>query len=1267
MLRLTLRHLAGCALVALFIVCSVAHAQVSTTGSILGVVKDPSGAIVPNAVVVCAGMETGSRFETKSTGAGAYACPNLVEGMYRVDVAAPGFVKAVISSIKVNVATAAMVDVRLEVGATTETIQVDAESTPVITATTAVATTIVGRQILELPLSTRSALDLAFQMPGAAGGGGPRYSSFEGLPHGALNVAIDGINVQDNLLKSASGGSFYTYITPRVDAVDEVTVSSAANAASAGEGAVQITFVTKRGTNDWHGGVFEQVRNNYFNANTWFNNKNGLPRQVLRLNQFGGRLGGPIIKNKLFIFGVWDDFRLPNAIARTRTVLKTSALAGDFTYKGSDGQNHTVNVLQAAAGNGLRSTPDANIGALLKQIDALRTGGQVGITPNDLFRDTMSFNNVGSQRRYFPTTRLDYVINEKMSLEAEWYYQGFRSFPDTLNSYDRTYPGFEMLNGKNAQGSQNSNRHQTSLSFRWTPGATMSNELRFGENGGTVVFAGGMDQSLYPNNTRLSWPLSLTSPLSLPRDSRRNTPFLSLQDTLSWQKSQHTLNFGVSYNRMSPWDRSIGTAVPLASLGVTSNDPASQMFNASNFPAIQSADITNAQNLYALLTGRISGVSGVVNVDEKTHAYVPYAPLTVRNFQQNLGVFFTDNFRLRPTVTLNFGLRWDYQGVPGNTNGVYTMPQGGYAGLFDVSGKDNLFQPGTLSGEATSFVTAGQSWDKHFANFAPSVGVVWSPGSDNLVSKAIFGKGGALRMGYSMTYSREGLAHLTQVEGANPGPTATATLTADVDFKAGTMFYDGKIPPLTLKPTSYSFPLSYSPPTYSGASSNWYDPNLTPPRVHSYSIGIQREIAKDTVLEARYVGNFGQNLWRQYNLNEANIIENKFLQEFVNARNNYNVCVANRLACTGSGSGTLRFDNRGVAGQVDLPILNAAFKGTTGFTSSSFITNLQQGTAGSMANTLGNNKTYMDNLTGAGYAKNLFLVNPTMANGGAWLLSNGAWSNYNSLQVEVRRHTRSGLTFMSSYVFSKGRSNLFGDAQSSATQPVTLRNFSLGDGPSPYDIRHAFKMNWMYDLPFGPGKMFAPSTNGVLSRIIGGWTLDGVARIQSGPAIQLTTGSSSTNGRGTLSQFDGGVLPMVPVSQLQSMAHIHKLPNGVVTLVDSDLIGADGRANPAYLQVASTPGQLGYNVFLYGPPLVRLDSSIVKRTRINERFNMELRAQVLNVLNAVNFMACSASSSTCSLNITSTTFGQTTNYYQDFNGSQDPGGRVIELVVRLNF
>jgi hypothetical protein len=1232
--------------------------QAITTGSILGVVYDPSAAIVPGATVACVGVETGFRLETKTTEGGAYVCPNLVEGVYRLEVLAAGFARAVVNNVKVNVGIPTTTDVKLEVGATTEVLQVEAQSTPVITSTSSITTTVTGRQITELPLSTRSALDLAFQIPGAAGGGGPRYTSVDALPHGSLNVAIDGINVQDNLLKSASGGSFYTYITPRIDAVDEVTVSSAANSASSGEGAVQITFVTKRGTNDWHGGVFEYLRNDFFNANTWFNNVNGLPRQVLRLNQFGGRLGGPIKRNKLFIFGVWDDYRLPNAISRTRTVLKTEAIGGVYTYTGTDRVAHSVNVLQLAAANGLRSGTDANIVGLLKKIDSLRSGGQVGLAPLNTYEDTMTFNNVGKQRRYFPTGRLDYIVNDKMQVDIEWYYQGFRSFPDTLNSRDMSYPGFETLNGKPAQGNQDSNRHQSSIAFRWTPNASISNEFRFGENGGRTVFSGGLDQTLYVNNTRLGWPLGLTSPLNFAgTDSRRNTPVKTLQETLSWQKHQHTLNFGANFSYFTPWDRSIsaglGNAVPLASLGITSNDPASTVFSAANFPAINTTDLANAGNLYALLTGRLSGVSGVVNADPETHKFTQYLPLFVKNQQKNLGIFATDTWRLHSGVTLNMGLRWDYQGVPGNTNGMYSMPDGGYAGLWDVSGPDNLFKPGTQPGKAIQMVPMGQAWNKSWLNFAPSVGLAWSPSSDHWLSRAVLGKGGAFRVGYAITYSREGLAHLSQIAGANPGAQASASLVADRDFKAGTLFYDGTIPSLVTVPASYGFPLSLSGLTYtSNGTANWYDPSLHPPRVHSYSAGIQRQLPKAVVLEVRYVGNYGQDLWRQYNINEVNIFENGFLKEFQSAQNNLKISQA---------AGLSNFSNRGLAGQVPLPIMEAAFAGTSAFTNSTFVTNLTQSTAGNMASSIAGNVTYMPNLVKAGYPANFFVAAPSAIGGGAFLLKNGAWSNYNSLQIEGRRRMSGGLLVSASYVFAKGLSNLFGDAQSSGTQPITLRDFSLGDGPSPYDIRHAFKANWIYEFPFGPGKRWIRSNHSILSRIVGGWQWNGIARIQSGQAFQLQSG------RNTYNNYEAGVLPLVPLSKLQSLVGVYKLPNKVVMFMNPTAVGTDGRMDPNLVATPATPGQLGYNVFLYGPSLVRVDSTLAKRTKVHEKWEVELRAEVLNVFNLANFMQASPSSSTATASIQSTTFGQTTNYYQDFNGSQDPGGRVIQLVFRLNF
>jgi hypothetical protein len=450
--------------------------------------------------------------------------------------------------------------------------------------------------------------------------------------------------------------------------------------------------------------------------------------------------------------------------------------------------------------------------------------------------------------------------------------------------------------------------------------------------------------------------------------------------------------------------------------------------------------------------------------------------------------------------------------------------------------------------------------------------------------------------------------------------------------------------------------------TYTGSSVNWYDPALTPPKIHSFSFGIQREVFSNTVLEVRYVGNRGKDLWRQINLNEVNTVESGFLKEFTAAQNNLAICTNNRAACTGSATGALRFDNRGVAGQVSLPIMQAAFAGTSGFTSSTFVTNLQQGTAGSMASTLANSTLYMPNVIKGGYPANLFLASPTTANGGAWLLKNGAYSSYDSFQIELRRRMYSGLLLTVSYVFSKGLTNLGGDNIASAVQPMTLRNYDYSKVPSPYDIRHVLKLNWLYELPFGPGKKWIATTNGVLSRLVGGWQINGIGRIQSGPPFQLTSG------RYTFNQYEAGVIPLVPRSELQSMGKIVKDPSGYVTCVDPKLIGSDGRANPQYLMTPTTPGQVGNYLFLYGPPLVRIDATLAKSIRINERIGVQLRAEVLNLPNTVNFMQGSPTASVAgTASIQSTSFGRTTNYYQDFNGSQDPGGRVIQLVFRIDF
>lgn len=1241
-------------------------AQVVVTGRLSGTVSDQTGAVIPQAQVRVLSEETGATYNLTTNETGQYSLSGLPTGYYSVEVSAPGFRRAITRRIKVDVGATAVADVQLEVGATTETVEVQAEATAVITSTSTVGTTITGRQITDLPFTSRDALDLALLMPGFSSGGAPRAGSFNALPKGAINITMDGVNTQDNLLKSSFGGGFFTYIRPRIDAIDEFSISTAvAGAESAGEGAIQIKFVTKRGTNEWRGGLFWYHRNDALNANYWFNNVNGLPRQVLKLNQWGGKMGGPIIRNKLFIFGVFDEFRLPESRMRERIVLKTEAINGLYTYRGTDGLPRTANLYDIARAAGLPATPDSLILSALRQIDALRGGGQVGITPFDLFRDRMSFNNPGKQLRRFPTGRLDWNITDTLQWEAIWNYQYFSSFPDHLNNRDRTYPGFEQIGNFMAVGGQYSNRFSVVSALRWMVTPRMNNEFRFGLTGGSVAFFPELSPRMYPNDLRVAFPLSLTTPLDVGLPSFRNTPVKQLSNNLGWQRGSHTLNFGFSYTLLTAWSKAYGAAVPLVSFGLTGTDPALAAFTATTLPAISTTDLGDARALYAFLTGRISGVSGVVNVDETQKKFVPFAPLVQRERQSEFGVYFTDNWRVRPGFTLNYGVRWEFQGIPRDTNGIYTSP--GYAGLWGRSGVGNLFRPGTLAGAPTQYVPrTGMAYENDWNNWAPSVGFSWSPRSDNPVVKALFGSGGAFRAGYGIAYNREGLQHYRSYAGGNPGTRASTFLTADRDFPAGSLLLRNPLPPMRRFPEEFptaSAPLPQSLFTYTSTGPLWFDPGLRVPYVQSWSAGIQREILRETVLEVRYVGNHGTKLWRAYNLNEANILENNFLRDFVNAQNNLRICEANRVACTGSATGALRFDNRGLPGQVALPILEAAFQGlaaTAGFASGGFVTQLQQGQAGAMANSLATSGTYFPNLLRAGYPANFFLVNPDAAGANVWVLTNPSHSHYHALQVEVRRRFAQGALFNFNYTFSKGITDYYADSSDSSAALFTLRDLRLNRGLSPYDLTHQFKANWIWELPFGYNKRWRVA-NPVANHLIGGWEFHGITRLQSGRPYRLVSG------RATLNQYDAGVIPKVSRKALQSMATIIKDPARKVYFLDTRLIGPDGRANPEYLEPPTTPGQLGYYLYLYGPPFARFDMSAVKRTRINERWNVELRAEFLNAFNHVNFMVGGATAANVDVSILSTAFGQTTTGYQDISTTNDPGGRIVQLVLRINF
>ncbi|HSH17014.1 MAG TPA: hypothetical protein VLD18_13320, partial [Verrucomicrobiae bacterium] len=371
---------------------------------------------------------------------------------------------------------------------------------------------------------------------------------------------------------------------------------------------------------------------------------------------------------------------------------------------------------------------------------------------------------------------------------------------------------------------------------------------------------------------------------------------------------------------------------------------------------------------------------------------------------------------------------------------------------------------------------------------------------------------------------------------------------------------DGFIPGVQATPPAFveSFPITVS----ASQSINVFNPDISIPYVQSWSLSVQREITPSTVVEVRYVGNHGTGLWRQYDLNQVNIFENGFLQEFLNAKSNLDICQANLTAC----GGTASFANNGLPGQVALPIMEAAFRDGPGddlsgnFTDSAFISNLNLGLPGSFANSIQGSFAAWTNLTTpstgftAVFPRNFFVLNPD-ARGGSWLFTNDTHTRYDGMTVEVRRRLSGGLQITGNYTWSKGLGDSFNDSSSSGGGFSNYRDRRYNRGPSPFDIRHAFKMNAIYELPFGPGKRWSTS-NAILGRIIGGWELSTITRWQSGRVFLLSGGEG-----GTVNQNDGGVeLIGTTRQQIQDSLSIRKMPDGTVFWFPEALIGSNGQA-----------------------------------------------------------------------------------------------------------
>jgi hypothetical protein len=1281
----------------LLLAASYALAQINTT-SVVGTVTDPTGAVVPGAAIHAVELATGAKFDTTTSDKGEYSIPSLPAGAYRISVSKAGFKAEVLDEVTLIVGVTGTVNATLVVGQASETVQVTADAEIVQATSAQVSSGLTGRQIMDLPFATRDAVELLVDVPGTSTPTTPRSSTVNGEPKGALNITMDGMNTQDNFLKSNDG--YFSYIMPSVDSLQEVSMnSSAAGVDATSQGGVQINFVTRSGTNQWHGGGFWQVRNTDFDANYYFNNSVGLPRDIIKLNQEGGHIGGPIIKNKLFFFGNVEIYREPGSNLYSRTYLTPSASSGIYTYATSSGAIQQVNTLAlAAAANpsmpaGSIPYPTTADPVLAKTFALMQSAGAMGSvktnqSANDFNTLTTSYQPTGTDARDFFTARIDYNVTQKHVLSFIYNYNWYAAVPDFLNNVVPDFPGTGAVLFSNVVTGQYSQRFDGTISLRSTIKPTLINELRTGLNGGTVVFFGLIAPGMFdpwhgyvPSFASPGTTLSGVDTNAGPQ--RRNAPVKNVGDTLTWVKGSHQFSFGGNWDQINLYQQVEGSGLfPSIAMGIASGDPintgSTSIFTSANFPGASTTQLSQAANLYADVVGRVSSITQSVVLGESNHQYGPGAPID-RDQVREFGFFGQDQWRIAHNLTLTAGLRLEKQGALVNLDHLYTEVS--YPGMWGISGVGNLFNPGYTPGQAPVYTPVSNPYNPP-AVFAPSIGLAWSLPAMEGLAGAIFGRHAAtsvLRGGYAIATVREGMDVFSAIYGANQGITQSTSIsptTYPTIFGApGSVELSGNIPSRnsTIAPTP-SYPIA----ALAGNSVYGIDPNLKMGYVQSWNFSFQREVDRNTVVDVRYTGNHGTDLWREMNLNEVNILSSGYLTQFQAAQNNLAIARGGNIY---NNTNIINFGNQGLPGQVNIPIISTALGTTSDSTTAGYLTLGQAGTA---ANATATNTTRMASLAAAGYPANLFQVNP-LGGGNANLLTNNGASYFDALQIEVRHRLASGFTMSGSYQFAKNLADgAIASNGNTADNATTLRNLRLDRTVTGFDIRNAIKFNWIYELPFGANKRFNPS-NAVARKVIGGWQISGVVRLQSGTPIEL----------GGLDTFNtnssGVVLHNVTLPQLQKMMGIYKTsqagPNGGIVYYlpppatsstaglnssnntnliynteaafqENGLTPAQVDPNAPYISPAAA-GQMGAQDFLYLPWQRHFDLELQKNTRIGEKVTLQIAASALDVLNLTNFLPGS--------NTTSSTFGQVTTAYRDISGTVDPGARIIEFKVRVNF
>ena len=1233
----------------------------SPDAALTGSIADASGAVVPHARITATQGETGVATRTRSNNSGVFVFPSLAPGSYTLKAEQEGFRPLIYTDIKLEIGARISLSLTLTLGEVAQSVEVSAHSdTQLALESSSVGGVLNGKVIEDLPIPGRSAFSLLYTQAGLVG------DNVSGTRIGSLNISLDGVNVQDQRLNQGVSSPIFM----STDKIAEFRLTSSPADAELGRGSAQIQMLTRSGTNAVHGSLFWTLRNTALNANSWFNNQRGndpvtgaqlLPRNVLIRNQYGGRIGGPIRRNRTFYHFVYDGQKIRERRAVTQTVLTEPARQGIFRYYpgARNGNFDSLNPVVDLGGHPVRprnATGDLQVASLFNR-DPNRprpdpTGNiarLLGLTPlPNNFRAGDGLNSAGyswsrpsAQNLWQANLKIDHHLSDRHRLAFAY------TFEDRAN-----FNAFSEQNFPEAPGGNTVYHNRLYTLSAWsTLKPNVLNEFRAGVLRPWLRWYASWEteagRGRFPVvNGNLYAPVFgfVSDPLNQSDNPvGRISPLYQFADNLTWISGKHSFKGGGEVRFSSSNGFNSTDVLPRVNLG-TGGQP---VLNLDNLTGI-GQNLASAIAMLNDLSGSVASVGQALNSPGGTNPQFVPGEVKQRTWRRReYGVFFKDDWKLRPSLTLNLGVRWDFYGVPSAANGKTAALAGGAGSVFGLSGTSfaDTYQPGRLNGSLTRVeligpgtanpnkLLHGNDWN----NLSPAIGLSWR--IPRLKQWTV------LRMGYSTAYERNSLRIADAVSGDQPGLRERVT-----DNRASYFNLAGVGLPLRpLGNVLDTVPLDDRTQTV-----RTFADNLRNPYIQNFNVSLQRQLTKSGVLEVRYVGSKGTRLVRGTSINEQVIFENGILDAFRITQQGGNSPLLDRIFNGITVPGVGRVDGMNITG-------SDAVRGYT--TTQAYLAAQNVATfADYLSSTNQFTAVRGGLLRRAGLPENFVYANPQFAS--ARLTGNFANSTWHSLQVEFTKRFHGGWSWQGNWTYAKALGEEEGDGEEMIDSYRDLRNRKLDKRLLGSHRTHVFRSSGLYELPFR--KVFVTRPQGWTRRLVEDWQIGSIFNVFSGEPLYVSSGRSSWNTFG-----DNTPLALADVDK--SLGSVAKQGNGVYYFAGlqqvadpsrTSLTTAGGVRARSTLQaiadpsgrillanpVAGTLGNLAPN-FLSGPGAFRLDVNLIKRLRFGERKTLEFRADAINLTNTPQF-------GSPNVDINSLSFGRIT--------SAD-GERLVVLGMRLNF